>query len=215
MGPKQRVVVRGSCSYWLSVTSGTPQGRILGPLLFLLYMNDITECISSPVKLYADDTKIYREISDPITDCRILQDDLNNLSKWARKWQLRFNADKCESMRITHSRNRSETNYFLEKPLKVVHHFKDLGVTITRDLSWGNHISITVDKANKVLGSIKRSVCTANTNVFSVLYKFLVRLILEYAVPVWCPYLVNPFPRECRAKSIKTCFKSMQRIYVL
>ena len=80
---------------------------------------------------------------------------------------------------------------FLEKPLKDVDNFKDLGVTITRDLSWGNHISITVNKANKVLGSIKRSVGTANTNVFSMLYKSLVRPILEYAVPVWCPYLVK------------------------
>ena len=191
VGRKQRVVVRGFCSDWSCVTSGTPQGTILGPLLFLLYINDITECISSTVKLYADDTKIYREIIDPIIDCQILQDDLNNLSEWARKWQLRFNADKCESMRITHSRDRSETNYFLEKPLKDVHNFKDLGVTITKDLSWGNHIGITVNKANKVLGSIKRSVGTADTNVFSMLYKSLVRPILEYAVPVWCPYLVK------------------------
>ena len=189
VGRKQRVVVRGSCSDWSRVTSGTPQGTILGPLLFLLYINDITECISSTVKLYADDTKIYREISDPIIDCQLLQDDLNNLSEWARKWQLRFNAGKCESMRITHYRDKSETNYFLEKPLKDGDHFKDLGVTITRDLSWGNHIGITVNKANKVLGSLKRSAGTANTNVFSMLYKSLVRPILEYAAPVWWCFL--------------------------
>ena len=66
------------------------------------------------------------------------------------------------------SRDRSETNYFLEKPLNDVDNFKDLGVTITRDLSWGNHISVTVNKANKVLGSIKRSVGTANTNVLQI-----------------------------------------------
>jgi len=134
---------------------------------------------------------LYGEISDPIIDYQLLQNDLSNLSVWARKWQLRFNADKCESMRITHSRDRSETNYFLEKPLKDADNFKDLDVTITRDLSWGNHISIIVNKANKVLGSIKRSVRTANTNVFSMLYKSLVRPILEYAIPVWCPYLVK------------------------
>ena len=81
-------------------------------------------------------------------------------------------------MRITHLRDKSETNYFLEKPLKDVDNFKDLGVIITRDFSWGNHISITVNKANVVLGSIKRSVGTANANVFSMLYKFLVRPIL-------------------------------------
>lgn len=191
VGRKQRVVVRGSYSDWSCVTSGTPQGTILGPLLFLLYINDISEFLSSTVKLYADDTKIYREIIDPIKDSQLLQDDLNNLSAWARKWQLRFNADKCESMRITHLRDKSVTNYFLEKPLKDVTNFKDLGVTLTRDLSWGHHISITVNKANKVLGSIKRSVGTANTNVFSMLYMSLVRPILEYAVPVWCPYLVK------------------------
>ena len=108
VGRKQRVVIRGS-----------PQGTKLGLLLFLLYINDITECISSTVKLYADDTKIYRGIIDPI------KDDLDNLRDWATKWQLRFNADKCESMQITHSRDRSNTNYFLEKPLKDVANFKD------------------------------------------------------------------------------------------
>ena len=188
---KQRVVIRGSCSDWSYVTSGAPQGTILGPLLFLLYINDITECISSTVKLYADDTKIYREINDPIIDCQLLQDDLNNLSDWARKWQLRFNADKCESMRIANSCDKSETNYFLEKPLKDVDNFKDLVVTITRDLSRRDHISITVTKANKILASIKRSVGTTNANVFSMLYKSLVQPILEYAAPVWCPYLVK------------------------
>ena len=94
-------------------------------------------------------------------------------------------------MRITHSRDESETNYFLEKPLKDVDNFKDLDVTITKDLSWGNRISITVTKANKILGSIKRSVGPANANVFSMLYKSLVQPILEYAAPVWCPYLVK------------------------
>ena len=185
------LVGRKSCSDWSCVTSGTPQGTILGPLLFLLYINDITECVSSTVKLYADDTKIYREIIDPIIDCQLLQNDLTNISEWARKWQLRFNADKCESLRITHSRDKSVTNYFLGQPLKDVNNFKDLGVTITKDLSWSNHISITVNKANKVLGFVKRSVGTANVNVFSMFYKSLVRPILEYAAPVWCPYLVK------------------------
>ena len=90
-----------------------------------------------------------------------------------------------------HSRDKSVTNYFLSKPLKDVDNFKYLSVTITKDLSWGNHISITVNKANKVLGSIKCSVGTANINMFSMLYKSLVWPIMEYAVPVWCPYLVK------------------------
>ena len=104
---------------------------------------------------------------------------------------VRLNEDKCESMRITHSRNKSVTNYSFEKPLKDVDSFKDLGVTLTKDLSWGNHIAVTVNKANKVLGLIRRSVGTANSNVFSILYKSLVWLILEYAVPVWSPCLAK------------------------
>ena len=79
----------------------------------------------------------------------------------------------------------------LDKPLKDVKSFKDLGVTISKDLSWDNHISITVNKANNLLGLIKRSVGTTNVNIFSTLYLSLVRPLLEYAVPVWCPYLVK------------------------
>ena len=90
-GLRQRVILRGTRSNWSSVTSGTPQGTILGPLLFLIYINDITNCVSSTVKLYADDTKIYRQIVDPIKDPQLLQIDLSNLMEWARKWQLRLN----------------------------------------------------------------------------------------------------------------------------
>ena len=143
------------------------------------------------MKLYANDTKIYRQIVDPIKDPQLLQMDLSNLMEWAHKWQLRFNTDKCESMRITHTRDKSITQYISDKPLKDAKSFKDLCVTISKDLSWDNHISITVNKANNLLGLIKRSVGTTNVNIFSTLYLSLVRPILEYAVPVWCPYLVK------------------------
>ena len=143
------------------------------------------------MKLYADDTKIYRQIVDPIEDPQLLLMDLSNLMEWAHKWQLRLNADKCESMRITHTRDKSITQYMLDKPLKDVKSFKDLGVAISKDLSWDNHISITVSKANNLLGLIKCFEGTTHVNVFSTLYLSLVRPILEYAVPVWCSYLVK------------------------
>ena len=191
-GRKQRVLIRGTCSEWSPVTSGTPQGTVLGPILFLLYINDITDCITSKVKIYADDTKIYRVITDPTADIPALQSDLNNLTHWANTWQLRFNTDKCEGMRVTHSRDKSSTSYTLgTTQLKDVTNFKDLGVTVTRNLSWSEHVHITVNKANKILGTIKRTVGTANVVIFSKLYMSLVRPILEYATPVWCPYLVK------------------------
>ena len=87
-------------------------------------------------------------------------------------------------MRITHTREKSITQYLLDKPLKDVKNFKDLGVTISKDLSWDNHISITVNKANNLLGLIKRFVGTTKVNVFSTLYLSLVQPILKYAVPV-------------------------------
>ena len=94
-------------------------------------------------------------------------------------------------MRITHTGDKSITQYMLDKPLKDVKSFKDLGVARSKDLSCDNLISITVNKANNLLGLIKCSVSTTHVNVFSTLYLSLVRPILEYAVPVWCPYLVK------------------------
>lgn len=163
------MILRGFRSDWCSVTSGTPQGTILGPLLFLIYINNVTNCVSSTVKLYADNTKIYCQIVDPIKDPQLLQIDLSNLMEWACKWQLRFNADNCESMHITHTRNKSIMQYMLDKSLKDAKSFKDLGITISKDLSWANHSSITVNKANNLLGLIKPSVGTTNVNVFSML----------------------------------------------
>ena len=141
--------------------------------------------------MYTDDTKIYRELRNLTSDIQTLQSDLDSLGHWANTWQLRFNEEKCEAMRITHSREKSSTDYTLGSTLKDVNSFKDLGVVISKDLSWSQHISIIVNKANQVLGLVRRTVGTANTSTFSLLYKSLVRPLLEYAVPVWNPYLVK------------------------
>ena len=190
-----KILVDSSGSFfpsdWAPVISGTPQGTILGPILFLSYINDIVDSVSSKIQLFTDDTKIYRELRNPSLDERCLQTDLNNLGKWAKIWQLRFNEGKCEAMRITHSRDKSNTNYKLGMVLKDVKSFKDLGIPISKDLTWSEHISTIVNKANQVLGLIRRTVGTANTTTFSLLYKTLVTPLLEYAAPVWNPYLVK------------------------
>ena len=121
-----------------SVTSGTPQGTILGPILFLLYINDITECVSSTIKLYADDSKIYREIVDSITDSSASPSGpahrpiaVNGLINGSYVlMQISTN-----SRVITHSRDKSVTIYTLGKTLKDVHSFNALGVRIIKDLS--------------------------------------------------------------------------------
>ena len=181
---KQHVVIRGICSKWSPVISGTPQGTILGPIFFLIYINDISGRVKSKIKIFTDDTKIYREIKDPITDTAALQSDLHSLSGWAATWQMTFNAEKCESTRIMHTQDNTSPNYTLGgKSLKSVQSVKDLGVTLSSNLSWNKHVGITTNKANKVLGIIKRTVGTGNIS--------LVRPILEYTAPVWSPYLVK------------------------
>ena len=96
---KQRVVVNGACSQWNDVTSGIPQGSVLGPTLFIIYINDLPETVESMVHIFADDTKIYRKIATE-NDCVKLKKDLDILQEWSSKWLLSFNAKKCKVMRL-------------------------------------------------------------------------------------------------------------------
>ena len=109
---KQRVVIRGIHSDWSPVTSGVPQGTILGPILFLINVNDIPEVVKSTIKLFADDTKIYRELTNP-NDITILRSDLDSLDRWATDWQVKFNTKKCEVMRITQLNTQEGRNQTL------------------------------------------------------------------------------------------------------
>ena len=188
---QQRVGVRGTYSSWSAVTSGVPQGTILGPILLLIYVNDIPNIVKSSVKLFADDTKIYRELSHD-SDTSVLQSDLDSLEEWTRNWQVKFNPEKCENMRISYKQDKRNRQYYLSNArLKCVDSYKDLGVIMSRDLSWSNHVDTLVNKANKVLGLLKRTIGSKNREIFSVLYRSLVRPLLEYASPVWSPYLVK------------------------
>ena len=146
----------------------------------------ISTNITSTVKIYADDTKIYRTINEPDKDIPALQLDLNRLSDWANKWQSCFNPEKFEVMHATHSRDRSKPSYSLGVQLKSVESVKDLhgvGVTINSDLSCGKHVSYIVNKANKVLGVIKQSLGNDNRYAFSSLFKSLVRPIYSNMLP--------------------------------
>ena len=98
-GRRQRVIINGSKSSWTRVTSGIPQGSVLGLLLVVCYVNDMPVNITSTAYMFADDTKVYRNIKTHI-DREVLQSDLSRLEDWSRKWQLRFNADKCKVLHI-------------------------------------------------------------------------------------------------------------------
>ena len=141
--------------------------------------------------MFADDTKVHRELPNITRDSEALQLDVDHLLSWASTWQQRFNPDKYEVLRVTHKRDLSIPTYSLCTSIKSVKCGKDLGITISSDLSWSEHVIVTVNKANKLLGLVYRAEGSSNPGTFSTLYKSLVRPILEYAAAVWNPYLVK------------------------
>ena len=185
---QQRVMVNGVKSDWAPVLSGVPQGTVLGPLLFSLYINDITEDIESELRLFADDCVCYREIKNT-EDTVKLQEDIDRLGCWARSWGMRFQPVKCNIMQITRKRiKKINASYSLEGTvLENVEKIKYLGVTITNDLKWNTHVSNICTKANRTLGFLRRNLAACPLDVKESAYKGLVRPILEYGSSVWDP----------------------------
>ena len=175
------------------VTSGIPQGSVLGPILFVIYINDLPDIVDkdSHVFLFADDTKLFREINSPI-DRKILQQDLDNLTDWSNKWLLKFHPDKCVSMIISRNSEIREASYVMENHnLNCSNCEKDIGVFIDNTLSFERHISYAVNKANRVLAITRKTFECMDNNIFNQIFKTLVRPHLEYAAPVWSPHLTT------------------------
>ena len=182
---KQRVVINGEASDWLHVTSGVPQGSVLGPLLFLIYINDIDFGVSSKISKFADDTKLGGKALT-IGDCETIQKDLDNLNNWSEKWLLKFNKDKCKVMHVGY--NNLKHNYKLQgRNLIRVEEEKDLGVIVKSDLKNGSQCMAASRKANTILGFIARNFDCKTPEVITRLYTSLVRPHLEYAVQFWSP----------------------------
>ena len=162
-----------------------PQGSVLGPLLFILYINDLPDDLTSKCKLFADDTKIYSCSNDNV----MLQNDVLALFEWSRVWQLNFNVSKCKTLHI--GRTNPCHNYYTDSQklttLTVTTSEKDLGVMFDQHLSFDLHIHECVNRANRMMGIIFRSFVTLNKQIFLSLYKSLVRSVLEYGNVIWSP----------------------------
>jgi ribonuclease P/MRP protein subunit RPP40 len=189
-GRKTRVKVNGSYSEWFEVLSGVPQGSVLGPLLFLLFVNDIPDWIKSSIRMFADDTKIWKVIKDD-KDKETLQSDLDNLMKWSAKWLLKFNQDKCKVMSVG---NQSRNEYRLTNEsgcysLMQTVEEKDLGIIVRNDLKPSSQCSAAASKGMSVMGLVKRNFKNLDTESFLLLYKTYIRPQLEYCVQVWSPHL--------------------------
>ena len=181
---RQRVVLRNGSSDWRSVTSGVPQGSILGPILFLLYVNDIPDNVYSTAKMFADDTKVYNSIKTK-ADCDNLQKDLNALAAWSKAWLLEFNATKCVVLRI---RSAIRYQYSLNGSfLQEVNSQRDLGITVNNTLTPTTHINEIVKKARQKIAMFRRCFSRLNEEKIVTLYRAIIRPALEYASTAWSP----------------------------
>ncbi len=162
--------------------SGIPQGSVLGPILFVIYINDLPEIVAegTHVFLFADDTKVFREIKNT-QDCETLQEDLSKMHTWTKDWLLQFHPDKCVSMRV----GKAEPPLFIysleNHNLKYSACEKDIGVHIDNQLKFGTHISMKINKANSTMGIVRRTFDFMDRNIFCNVFKGLVRPHLEYA----------------------------------
>ena len=170
------------------VTSGISKGSILGPVLFTIFINDLSDELNSFCKIFADDTKIY----DKSTNYNRLQEDLNCLQNWSDKWNLYFNVEKCKVLHV--GKNNPEHDYSMKmkgvnRPLQQCEKEKDFGVIFNKDLSFDTHIQKSINKANQMIGLIKRTFSYLNKDTFLKLYKAMVRPHLEYGNVIWYPCL--------------------------
>lgn len=190
MGRRMRVVVNGSFSSWREVCSGVPQGSVLGPLLFLLFVNDLPEWIRTNIRLFADDAKIWKEISC-LDDQRDLQEDLDRMRRWSEEYLLEFNPIKCNVMHIGHD---YDTRYTIQQGDKVwnleeISEVRDLGIIISKDLKVTRQCASASKRAMSVLGLIRRHFGQLDPYSFKILYNSYVRAHLEYCIQAWSPYL--------------------------
>lgn len=171
------------------ITSGVPQGSHLGPLLFVLFVNDLCSELDSFKTMYADDFKIFRIISS-LVDCCALQTDIERVLDWCDRNGMEVNVQKCSTITFARIRSPITFGYTMKDcTLNKVSLIKDLGILLDSKLRFTEHISSVIAKAYVVLGIVKRNTREFNdVYCLKTLYISLVRSILEYGVVVWCPY---------------------------
>ncbi len=188
---RQRVMIDGGYSSWKPVTSGIPQGSILGPFLFVVFINDLPDDVKNLVYMFADDTKVFAKVTND-QERQSLQDDLDNLVKWSCTWQLNFNISKCKVMHLGNDNNNFKYHMGSDAQLHELESTdveKDLGVHVDKDLTFDCHITECVKSANKILGLIRRTYHHLDSDTLRTLYVALVRPKLEYGNVVWSPRL--------------------------
>ena len=160
-----------------TVLSGVTQGSVLGPILFLIHINDLEDDISSKVLKFADDTKVFRKVTN-VRDKQSLQDDLEKLVKWSEKWQMLFHFGKCKCIHIGHG-NMDEEYKMGDAVLGRTTQEKDVGVTFSADKKVSEQCRIAASKGNQVLGLIRRTIMFNEKQLIVPLYKVILFSSME------------------------------------
>ena len=184
---KQRVVINGKMSSYLNVTAGVPQGSILGPLLFLIYINDIVWELNCSIRLFADDTSLYIIVENPLAAADIMNSSLSTVHAWSNQWLVDFNPVKTETMVV--SRKRIKLNHpdliMDNNILQEVEHHKHLGITFSSDLTWHNHIVEITTKGWQRVNLLRAFKFRFDRKSLERLYISFIRPVLEYSGVVW------------------------------
>ena len=184
---KQRVVLPGANSDWTSVNSGVPQSSILGPLLFLLYINDIVEDINSSIRLFADDTSLYIIVDNPVEAANQLNSDLSKIYQWATKWLVKFNPAKSELVLFSRRQNKPYHPPVVlnQKQVTEVTSHKHLGLVFSNDCSWHEHLEYLKAKAWSRINIMRKLKFKFDRRSLQTIFFSFIRPLLEYADVVW------------------------------
>ena len=187
----QRVYIGSEVSSLVAVPSSVPQGTVLGPILFIIYIDDIVDRVqNSKIRLFADDVKLYQKISDSNLDAVSLQSDLTKIADWSKIWQLKLSESKCKTLHITNRQNYPNSIYSIgNHHLESVATIRDLGFTVTSNLKFSSHCRIISAKALRTSALIFRVFRSKTVSTLLRAYKVYVRPIVEYGTSVWNPHL--------------------------
>ena len=183
----QRVAVEGSLSDILRVKAGVPQGSILGPLLFLVYINDIVDEIGTNIRLFADDTSLYMIVEDPNSAADLMNVDLSKIHTWAKQWLVNFNPNKTEELLISRKQTRVDHPPLFMNDVQIsrVDQHKHLGLIFNEQCTWHNHIHEITSKAWKRVNILRSLKFQLDRLSLQILYFSYIRPILEYGDIVW------------------------------
>ena len=184
---RQRVVLPGVFSDWAYTHAGVPQGSVLGPLLFLIYINDIVNDIGSNIRLFADDTSLYIVVTDPDTSAELLTSDLVKIEDWAEKWLVTFQPPKTNSLVISRKVNKPAHHplFLQNQQIKEVDSHKHLGLYFSNDGTWHHQIQYIKDKAWTRINIMRKLKFKLDRKSLEIIYTAFIRPILEYGDVVW------------------------------